>query len=54
MNFKPSLLAAALGLALSGAALAAVSPQEAAQLGGSLTLVGAEKGAPTPARSRCW
>ncbi len=45
MNFKPTLIATALGLALCGAAQAAVSPQEAAQLGSSLTLVGAEKAA---------
>ncbi|WP_370601600.1 DUF1329 domain-containing protein [Pseudomonas nitroreducens] len=45
MNFKPTLIATALGLALCGAAQAAVSPQDAAQLGTTLTLVGAEKGA---------
>ncbi|SDI13982.1 DUF1329 domain-containing protein [Pseudomonas panipatensis] len=45
MTFTHSLMAAAISVALCGAVQASVSPQEAAQLGGSLTPVGAEKGA---------
>lgn len=43
MKLTNTLLPAALTLALSGAALAAVTPDEAKQLGTTLTAVGAEK-----------
>ena len=43
MKFVQSLLATALTVAVAGAAQAAVSAQEAAKLGTTLTLVGAEK-----------
>lgn len=43
MKFVNSLLFSALTVALAGAAHAAVSPDEAAKLGSSLTGVGAEK-----------
>ncbi len=45
INFKKSLIACAMMAVTSGAAYAAVSPQEAKQLGDTLTLVGAEKAA---------
>ena len=45
MTFNKTMLTAALTLALAGQALAAVSSSEAAQLGTSLTLVGAEAAA---------
>ncbi|MDB6049590.1 MAG: hypothetical protein JWR17_2336 [Pseudomonas sp.] len=43
MNFVKSLLATTLVLAIAGTAHAAVSPEQAAQLGTTLTGVGAEK-----------
>lgn len=43
MKFVKSLLATTLALAVAGAAHAAVSPEQAAKLGTSLTAVGAEK-----------
>lgn len=43
MNLKPTLMAAAVAACLSGTVFAAVTPQQASQLGSSLTLVGAEK-----------
>lgn len=43
MKFTHTLLSAALALALSGAAVAAVTPDEAKQLGTTLTAIGAEK-----------
>ena len=45
MTFNKTMLAASLTLALAGQALAAVSSSEAAQLGTSLTQVGAEAAA---------
>ncbi|CAD5107434.1 DUF1329 domain-containing protein [Zestomonas carbonaria] len=45
MKFVPTLMAASLVVAFAGSAQAAVSPAEAAQLGASLTQVGAEKAA---------
>ncbi|MBK5356632.1 DUF1329 domain-containing protein [Pseudomonas sp. TH41] len=45
MKFVQTLLAASLAMAIGAHAQAAVSPQEAAKLGSSLTLVGAEKAA---------
>lgn len=45
MKFLHTLLAASLGLTIAAHAQAAVSTQEAAKLGSSLTLVGAEMGA---------
>ena len=43
MTFVKSLLATTLAVAVSGAALAAATPEQAAQLGKNLTAVGAEK-----------
>lgn len=43
MKFAQTLLATTLALAVAGAAQAAVSPDQAARLGTSLTAVGAEK-----------
>lgn len=43
MTFMKNLLVASLAAVISGQALAAVSPAEAAKLGAELTLVGAEK-----------
>lgn len=43
MTFVHSLLASALAMAIAGAAQAAVSAEEAAKLGTTLTLLGAEK-----------
>ena len=43
MKFVHSLLASALAMTIAGAAQAAVSAEEAAKLGTSLTLIGAEK-----------
>ncbi|CAN7312478.1 DUF1329 domain-containing protein [Pseudomonas sp. LjRoot71] len=43
MKLVKSLLATTLAVVIGGAAQAAVSPQEAAKLGTSLTLIGAEK-----------
>ena len=43
MKFVHSLLASALAMTIAGAAQAAVSAEEAAKLGASLTLIGAEK-----------
>ena len=45
MKFAHTLLAASLALAASGSALAAVSAGEAAKLGSTLTVIGAEKAA---------
>jgi hypothetical protein len=45
MKFVKTLMAASLAVAFAGSAFAAVSPDEAAKLGASLTLVGAEKAA---------
>jgi hypothetical protein len=45
MKFVKTLMAASLAVAFAGSVCAAVSPEEAAKLGTSLTLVGAEKGA---------
>lgn len=45
MNFVKNLIAASLAVALAGAVQAAVSPEEAAKLGTSLTQLGAEKAA---------
>ncbi|UUJ40901.1 DUF1329 domain-containing protein [Pseudomonas extremaustralis] len=45
MKFVKTLMAASLAVAFASAAHAAVSPDEAAKLGKSLTLVGAEKAA---------
>ena len=45
MKFVQTLLAASLVMAIGAQAQAAVSTQEAAKLGSSLTLVGAEKAA---------
>jgi hypothetical protein len=43
MKFAQTVLAASLAMVLAAQAQAAVSPQDVAKLGGSLTLVGAEK-----------
>ncbi|MGE8323871.1 MAG: DUF1329 domain-containing protein, partial [Pseudomonas sp.] len=43
MNFVRTLLASCLSLAALNAAQAAVSPDQAARLGTSLTAIGAEK-----------
>ncbi|NMG01225.1 DUF1329 domain-containing protein [Aromatoleum toluolicum] len=43
MKLTQTLLSAALALALSGAAVAAITPEEAKKLGTTLTAVGAEK-----------
>lgn len=45
MTFIKTLVASSLAIAMAGVAQAAVSPEQAAQLGQSLTLVGAEKAA---------
>ena len=45
MNFVKSILASALALTVASSAYAAVSPDQAAKLGSSLTAVGAEKAA---------
>ncbi|MET1080511.1 MAG: DUF1329 domain-containing protein [Pseudomonas sp.] len=45
MTFVKSVMATSLAVAFAGAVHAAVSPEEAAKLGSSLTLVGAEKAA---------
>lgn len=52
MTFVKSLLATTLAVAVSGAALAAATPEQAAQLGKNLTAVGAEKPATPMAPSR--